>query len=160
MACKTQLRNPHHQATWISPPACALVSPAVKESVSGEMEHSRHGGLRYSTLSLWRSVTCSLSVCNQPCFASTGPLKSQVTRWWWLSCAPVCQAGVCIFCSQELGGNPMTLNLETAATRDELENIAQVVPPPPPTYPHLGHPCLSLWLTLCPEDLPWPLLLC
>lgn len=78
---------------------------------------------------LWQTVTHTLSVRIQPCFASSGPLKSQVTRWWWLSCAPVCQAGVCTFCSQELGGNPMTLNLDIAATRDELENTAQVVLP-------------------------------
>lgn len=70
------------------PSHCALVSPAVKESVSGEMERGGHG-------------VCGdlcLSVCIQPCFASTGPLKSQVTRWGWLSCVPgggVCQAGVC-----------------------------------------------------------------
>lgn len=94
-------------------------------------------------------------MCIQPCFASTDPLKRQVTRWWWLSCVPVCQAGMCTFCSQDRRGNPMTLNLDIAATRDELENTAQVVLPL--QLSSLGHPCLSLWLTLCPEEPPWAL---
>lgn len=69
----------------------------------------------------------------------------------------VCQAGVSTFCSQELGGNPMTLSLETAATRDELEDTAQVVLSLPLQFVliwgthicHHGLPCvLGLWL-LC-----------
>lgn len=105
MAHTTLRKPPCHRAIRISPPACALVSPAVKESVSGEMERGGHG-------------VCGdlcLSVCIQPCFASTGPLKSQVTRWGWLSCVPgggVCQAGVCArqgyahFAPRSLGETP------------------------------------------------------
>lgn len=82
LAGKAQLRrHPFHREAWVSSPACASVFPAVKESVTGGMEHgSRHSGQRYPTLRLWPLVTHTLPVCILPCSASTGPLGSQMAR--------------------------------------------------------------------------------
>lgn len=100
---KAQLRRPPcHWEDWVSPPAYASVSPADKESVSGDMECGRHGGQRYPMLYV---------AFGHPHSPGVVPLVPQDVRYKMVVAflCSLCQAGVCTFPSQGLVGDAMTV---------------------------------------------------